>query len=385
MSKIDVKQIGENEIQVILTPDTSVELANKLTESMSLRGMVEDLSKSTISNRFFHRQSSDVMNTADRLIKSLECIECLAKAKLPWWATTQQDVDDWKEKNRLYDIERQTKSKISKPNLANIKPDTSQNTEDFTIAPSKPSGISVLPPNTNKLHNPQKSGTVDYNKRSYGTTDDGDVNKSDYGPKGGGQYDAADNAKRKAKNTGEVSHSGPNMNVKAYSSKPAQLTANQLAEIESKKYGKMSAKQPVKVFNEKEKNALAVKMGLKKSWVNHNPIPNAEIELAKIKSKQCQQGDTEQKTADQLRNLLLGKSMLGVQPPPQPTDTEMFGHLVVSEDMAKSAEKKWSNTFNNWLSEAQKPINARFSSPEEERKYWDSISINDSTDECPGS
>ena len=32
--------------------------------------------------------------------------------------------------------------------------------------------------------------------------------------------------------------------------------------------------------------------------------------------------------------------------PKQPTDEQMFGHLVVSESMAKAAEEKWNSTFD---------------------------------------
>lgn len=33
------------------------------------------------------------------------------------------------------------------------------------------------------------------------------------------------------------------------------------------------------------------------------------------------------------------------KPKPQPTNKELFGHLEVTEEMAKKAEEKWLNTF----------------------------------------
>lgn len=42
--------------------------------------------------------------------------------------------------------------------------------------------------------------------------------------------------------------------------------------------------------------------------------------------------------------------------PAQPTDEQLFGHLVVTEEVAKAAEKKWENTFNSFYDEVKKPV-----------------------------
>ena len=43
-------------------------------------------------------------------------------------------------------------------------------------------------------------------------------------------------------------------------------------------------------------------------------------------------------------------------PPKQPTNEQLFGHLVVSEEMAKAKELKWENTIKDTFNEARKPI-----------------------------
>ena len=90
------------------------------------------------------------------------------------------------------------------------------------------------------------------------------IRKSNYGPKGAGQYTPEDNAKRKMNNTGDAVSVGPNQNVKSYSTKPGQLSTKSSATLEASKYRKLSAKNPVKVFSEEEKARLAEQMKLKK-------------------------------------------------------------------------------------------------------------------------
>jgi hypothetical protein len=76
--------------------------------------------------------------------------------------------------------------------------------------------------------------------------------------------------------------------------------------------------------------------------------------------------------------------MLNNQPPPQPTDEQMFGHLVVTDEMAKTREKEWGGVINNWLTEATKPISQRFASQAEELAYWNNIKIADRDDGSSG-
>ena len=110
-------------------------------------------------------------------------------------------------------------------------------------------------------------------------------------------------------------------------------------------------------------------------WVTHSSVPNADQELAKVQAANPV-NKAEDIMANQLANVMAGKAMLGIKPPPQPTDEQLFGHLVPSEEDIQKAEHAWSNRMN-WLEEAVKPISSRFSSPEEEQAYWDSLKVRD--------
>lgn len=205
--------------------------------------------------------------------------------------------------------------------------------------------------------------------------------KSNYGPKKAGLYDPAANAKRKAGNIGDVAGEGPNVNVKAYSSKPGQLSAKQQAAVEARNAKKLSG--PVKQYTPAQIAALNEARKLKKSWGEHNPFPNADEEVQKTE-KANPVATAEDLMANQLANLMQGKAMLNhglphaQTPPSQPTDEELFGHLVVTEEMEKAAEAQWhGNAFNSFLQEATKPISQRFASEEEEIEYWNSIKVSD--------
>jgi hypothetical protein len=67
----------------------------------------------------------------------------------------------------------------------------------------------------------------------------------------------------------------------------------------------------------------------------------------------------------------------------QPTDEELFGHLVVSEDELEKKKQEWGDTLNGWYQEANKPIQKQPDNPndwgrgpildelsEEEREAW---------------
>lgn len=97
----------------------------------------------------------------------------------------------------------------------------------------------------------------------------------------------------------------------------------------------------------------------------------------------------EQKQAQNLANQLQKAGILGNRPPPrQPTSDEqrmaaqnMYAQangFSTQEEMRKAEDNWGTGVINNWLAEATKPINQRFSSPEEEQAYWDSIKVNDS-------
>ncbi len=206
--------------------------------------------------------------------------------------------------------------------------------------------------------------------------DEDDVEKSGYGPKGAGQYRPADNARRKATNVG--AETVGTQRVKSYTH----------GKVFQQKTPKGPA-GPVKQYTPAQIAAINEARKLKKNaetsaWANHNEFPNADVEVEKLgKTNPVQK--SEDMMANQLANLMQGKAMLGqnmpfaATPPPQPTDEELFGHLVVTEEMEKAAEAKWKgNAFNRFLQEATKPISSRFSSPEEEEEYWKSIKVSDS-------
>ena len=117
-------------------------------------------------------------------------------------------------------------------------------------------------------------------------------------------------------------------------------------------------------------------------WTSHAGVPNADKELAKIQATNPV-NKTEDLMANQLANVMAGRAMLGIKPPPQPTDEQMFGRLVPSEEEVQKAENTWNNRMN-WLEEAVKPIAARFSSEQEELDYWNSIKVADRDDGKPG-
>jgi hypothetical protein len=209
-------------------------------------------------------------------------------------------------------------------------------------------------------------------------SEDEELDKSNYGPKGSKQYSAADNAKRKMNNTGDQTGFGQNTNTKAYSSKPGQLSAKQQAAKTQYK----GAAGPVKQYTPEQIAAANEARKLKKNsedlpWVQHTGVPNADAELAKVNA-QNPVNKAEDLMANQLANVMAGRAMLGIKPPPQPTNEQMFGHLVPNEEDIQKADHAWNNRMN-WLDEAVKPISARFNSPEEEQAYWDSIKVNTSS------
>ena len=224
----------------------------------------------------------------------------------------------------------------------------------------------------------QPGDTGMHNLDSMALKDEEGMGKSNYGPKGANQYSAANNAKRKANNVGDTAGQGSNVNVKSYSTKPGQMSAKQQAAKTPFK----GAAGPVKQYTPEQIAAINEARKLKKTaeekpWANHARLPSADEEIEKIQ-KTNPAHKAEDIMANQLANMMAGRAMLGT-PPKQPTDQEMFGHLVPNEEQIEKAESKWNNTFN-WLQEAQKPIASRFNSPEEEEKYWNSIKVVDRDD-----
>lgn len=94
----------------------------------------------------------------------------------------------------------------------------------------------------------------------------------------------------------------------------------------------------------------------------------------------------EQQHAQRLANQLQKSGILGGRVPQQPTNEEMqkraqnmfaqANGFSTQEEMNK-AESEWGNNLNDWLVEAQKPINQKFKSKEDEAAYWDKIKVSD--------
>lgn len=64
--------------------------------------------------------------------------------------------------------------------------------------------------------------------------------------------------------------------------------------------------------------------------------------------------------------------------PKQPTDEELFGHLVVTEEMAKAAQDQWENGMNKTINDLNQPV----VKPEDQQLEWgDGTSFNDTLSE----
>jgi hypothetical protein len=389
MSRIELEQISENEIEVILPPETPLEMVQQLTKGLAARGLVEDLVKGTVAVRYFYRPVDKANDIADKLIKSLQGLT--KNDELPYWHPKSQFAQQ--RKNREIDIgERRAKLGIKQPTNVSPAPEPHTTPDKSSIKPPTPPtspGASTLPGVANKLYNPTTSGTVSYKKSEDNDEHvEGcrceaclDMAKSGTGPKGsaaGAQYDPNVNARRKTTNVGDVAGKGPNRNVKAISSKPGQMSGKAQANLTARLQNAANKKQPVNSWSPEQIAAENAKRGLKKSWGQHLPFPHAEEEMARHAHRAPQTAD--ELMAGQLYNLLAGKAMLGQSPLPQPTDEQMFGGGVVTEEMAKAAEHKWGNTFNSFMTEVQKPISQNFASEAEEMAYWNSLKISDRDD-----
>ena len=393
MSKISFEQIHEDVIEVLIPSNTPVAMVQQLVKSLTGRGLVEDVANSTLSQRFFVRPETDPVNeAADKLIKSLESLAKDGGGDVPYWHPKAQMAHQKKMREQAI-AERRAKNGIKQP--TNVSPAP----EPHVMPDAAPKQSHAAAPTHPKMYDntPQSMNTAGGTGKRYAyindpvdkSDDEDDIEKSGYGPKGMSQYNVADNAKRKANNIGDNIGAGPNSNVKAYSTKPGQMSGKAQANLTARIQNAANKKQPVKQWSPEQIAAENAKRGLKKGWADHNPIPSAEEEIMRLAKGVVEDG--EHAAANQLANLLQGKQMLGqnvhpavaammAPPPPQPTDEQMFGHLVVSEEMAKKAEQQWNGTLNNWLAEASKPISQRFASQAEEEAYWASIRVDDRDD-----
>ena len=379
MSKIELEQISENEVEVVFPPETPMEMVQQLVKGLHQRGLIEDLSKSTLSVRYFSRPQDKTSDVADELIKSLSR---LTKSDGQYWAPKSQM--DTARRNREADVaDRRAKNGVKQPSNVSTAP------EPHVVA-DKPAAPPKMYDNT-----PGAMNTAGGTGRRYATINDPvgkgehvegcqcdkclDMEKSNYKGAGISQYNPADNARRKASNVGDVAGEGPNRNVKAYSSKPGQMSNKAQADLTARIQNAANKKQPVKQYSPEEVAQLNAQRGLKKTdWAQHNAFPSAEEEIMRLAQAPAPNGD--EAAANQLAALMLGKSMLGQTPPAQPTNEQLFGGGVVTDEMAKSADNKWNNSFNNWMVEASKPITERFASQAEEDAYWANIKIGDRDD-----
>jgi len=405
MSRIELEQISENEVEVVLPPETPMEMVQQLTKGLAARGLIEDLAKSTVSVRYFKRPIDKANTVADELIKSLSR---LAKDdELPYWHPKAQMANQ----RRIKDVEigeRRAKLGIKQPTNMSPAPEPGVVPAPATpAAPAAPVAPGVATVNTSPKmydHTPTAQPTAGGTGKRYAYINDPvsqsehvegcqcdkclDMAKSGYGPKGASQYNPADNARRKANNTGDQTGFGANTNTKAYTS--AKFAGKDMQSSPAQK-----RPGPVKTMKDMSPDVVAqIKARhesklTKSGWANHNPFPSAEEEIMRLAKNKPQDG--EEAAAQQLANLMAGKSMLGenvppqvkamfAAPAPQPTDEQMFGGGVVTEDMAKAAEHKWNNSFNNWMQEAAKPITQRFASQAEEEVYWANIKVSDRDD-----
>lgn len=344
MSKIKFHQKSNDELVVEITSDTPLYVVDELNKSLQSKGLVEDLNKSTLSVRYFY--IGEVRSVADDLIKTLQSM------------VKEESPGDKRRREMAESV-----GVTYEPNK--LVPKITQSSTGYKKISDEPSTLKI--PKMNKLIKD-------------------DVEKSNYGPKGGNQYTDSDNARRKTNNIGDSIGFGPNTNIKSYSSKPGQLSAKSQAAHLTAEQNKKNQKQPVKVYSEEEKTALATKMGLKKNWINHNSIPSAEDEILRFAQQNVIKSG-EDIAANQLAAIMHNKSMLNDFR--QPTDHDMISHgeaigLGVSQKNLVKQDMRWDSTITNWLSEASKPISNRFNSEEEEAEYWANIKISDSQDDATG-
>lgn len=154
------------------------------------------------------------------------------------------------------------------------------------------------------------------------------LDKSNYGPKGAGAYDAHVNQERKKNNVDNIDGLGVMGRVKDYGhSDPRRADAEQ-AKIRS-----LNRKQPVKVFTDEEKKAYQAQL---------------EAKPAKVLA----QSENATLVKSQFENMVKSDSQNYFQP----SNEELFGQFVVSEEAAKAADQQWNGTFNSFFGANKQPV-----------------------------
>lgn len=320
MSKIRINQINENEVEVFFDNDIPYEMVEKLNKGLEARGLFQDNSRSSLGRRCFVRAGEEVDDVHEKLMKSLEkMVKADSHTKLLWEGQRQQRLVDRNERRKAMGLKPITADQMQNP--AGQKPAGAATppaaSTPSPVAPVKPvqSGAGIVSGKPNTLFDPERSGTVNYAKKS------------------------------------EDGHEEGNEKCPC----PACSTIRK-AELNK---------------------SLREKLGGSK-WGQHRPFPSAHQPGMDRKLPTA-----EQLHADQLADLMMNKGMMKAIPgapllgsvvPPQPTDEQLFGHLVPTEEMIKSAERRVD--INSFYAEAMKPISARFKSEEEEITYWRSLKVN---------
>lgn len=404
MSKIKFEQISDDLLEVVIPEDTPIEMVEKLTKSFKDKGLIEDRENSTLATRYFYRPEDKANELADKLIKSLEG---LAKNdQLPYWHPKSK-FENQKRVREMEISERRGKNGVKQPSNLSTAPEPHVMPD---AAPKMPATASTAPPKTAaaptfpKMYDntPAAMSTAGGTGRRYATIPDLanktdhvegcqcekclEMNKSNYGPKGAGQYSAVDNARRKSNNLDPVGV-GPNVNAKAISTKPGQMSGKAQADLTARIQRAANKKQPVKTWTPEQIEEENKKRGLKKSWGQHLPFPSAEEEIMKLAQSNPTFGG-EEAVANQLAEMMKSKAMLNPnhnQPSNAMFDAagEAMG-LGVSEEVLKTQEQGWNNTINSWLAEATKPISSRFASEEEELAYWSKIKVTGNSSDDSG-
>lgn len=87
-------------------------------------------------------------------------------------------------------------------------------------------------------------------------------------------------------------------------------------------------------------------------WSNWNGKVEQPVHpLAKALDKNIKTG------ADAVRDALTkGELPVMIDAPKQPTNEQMFGHLVVTQEQIKAQEKAWQDRVGDWFKNANKPV-----------------------------
>lgn len=388
MSKIQFEQINEDLIEVVIPEETPLEMVQQLTKSLTARGLVEDSVNSTLSVRYFYRPEDKANQLADKLIKSLEGLT-KGDDELPYWHPKAQMANQ-KRVREMEIAERRAKNGIKQPSNVSPAPEPLVSPDVPTApTPGTLSPVAYTSPHPKMVDNtPAAMNTASGTGKRYAYINDPvgkkehvegcqcdkclEMQKSGYGPKGGGQYSVADNIRRKANNTGEQTGFGNNVNTKQYTS---AKFSSQTPQTDPK----LKRPQPVKQFTPEQIEAENKKRGLKKGWGQHLPFPSAEDEIMKLAKETVQVG--EDHAANALAQMMHSKALLSNFKQPSSQEFEAAGEAMgmgVSEEMVKKSDQQWNGALNNWLAEATKPISQRFNSEEEELAYWSKIKVSDS-------